>query len=122
MLGWTKTSAVKLKNSMKRRGYSQTRLSECANISRASVNYLVNCRYTNITLKTILEVCKILGVSMEWLLDENKTTIRDEMEAAMIVMNGEDVYTRGEACEVIARFFAERAKAFRKLEEEENGN
>lgn len=55
-------------------------------------------------------------------MDANKTTVREQMEAAMIVMNGEDVYTRGEACEVIARFFAERAKAFRKLEEEENGN
>lgn len=119
---WTGTSAERLQEAIKRKDLSNAKLARRADIATQTVSILMNCRYPSVSGKTLAKICIALEIDPEWLLNANKTTVREQMEAAMIVLTGEDVYTRGEACEVIARFFTERAKEFRELEEEENGN
>lgn len=119
---WTGTSAERLEETIARKKMSYSKLAKRADITAQIVSFLINCHYPNVSKKTLANICIALEIDPEWLLDANKTTVREQMEAAMIVLTGEDVYTRGEACEVIARFFTERAKEFRELEEEKNGN
>lgn len=119
---WTGTSAERLEETLKRKKMSYSKLAKRADITAQTVNFLINCHYPNVSKKTLANICIALEIDPEWLLDANKTTVREQMEAAMIVLNGEDACTHAEACEAIAEFFADRAKAFRDFEVKENGN